>query len=56
MFTGLKAEKSLANPFTSKFAWLWFLLAVILCMPSSVRADEQFTAAELDTLVSTIAL
>lgn len=56
MFTGLKAEKSLANPFTAKFAWLWFLLAVILCTPTSVRANEQFTAAELDTLVSTIAL
>lgn len=56
MFTGLKAEKSLASPFTTKLAWLWFLLAVILCMPSSVRANEQFTAAELDTLVSTIAL
>ena len=56
MFTGLKAEKSLASPFTTKLAWLWFLLAVILCTPSSVRADEQFTATELDTLVSTIAL
>lgn len=56
MFTGSKAQKSLAIPFAAKHAWLWFLLAVILCMPTSVRANEQFTAAELDTLVSTIAL
>ena len=56
MFTGSKAQKSLAIPFAAKHAWLWFLLAVILCMPTSVRANEQFSAAELDTLVSTIAL
>ena len=56
MFTGSKAQKSLAIPFAAKYTWLWFLLAVILCMPNSARANEQFTAAELDTLVSTIAL
>ena len=56
MFTESKAQKSLAIPFAAKHAWLWFLLAVILCLPTSTRANEQFTPAELDTLVSTIAL
>ena len=56
MFTESKAQKSLAIPFAAKHIWLWFLLAAILCLPTSARANEQFTAAELDTLVSTIAL
>ena len=56
MFTESKAQKIFAIPFATKHAWLWFLLAVILCMPTSSRANEQFTPAELDTLVSTIAL
>ena len=39
-----------------KKAWLWCVMAFILALPATSRANEQFTAAELDTLVSTIAL
>lgn len=42
--------------FSVKQLWLWFILATVLCLPSSTRANDQFTPAELDTLVSTIAL
>ena len=56
MFTGSKAQKVLAIPFAVKHTWLWFLLAVILCLPTAARANDKFTPAELDTLVSTIAL
>ena len=56
MFTESKAQKNLAAPFATRHVWLWFLLAAILCLPNTARASDQFTPAELDTLVSTIAL
>ena len=56
MFTESKAQKCFAIPFAVKHAWLWIFLAVVLCLPSTTRANERFTPAELDTLVSTIAL
>ena len=39
-----------------KKAWLWCAMAIVLALPTTTRANEQFTPAELDTLVSTIAL
>ena len=39
-----------------KKAWLWCIMAIVLVLPAATRANEQFTPAELDTLVSTIAL
>jgi hypothetical protein len=39
-----------------KRVWLWCATAVILCLPATTFANEQFSPAELDTLVSTIAL
>ena len=56
MFTESKAQKNLAFAFAAKHTWLWLLLAVVLCVPTSSLASEKFTPAELDTLVSTIAL
>ena len=40
----------------AKKVWLWSVMAAILSLPATVQANEQFTQAELDTLVSTIAL
>ena len=56
MFTESKALTRIAAPHAVKHVWLWFLLAAVLCLPGISRADDQFTPAELDTLVSTIAL
>ncbi len=56
MFTESKAQKVFAFPFNASLTWLCFLIAAILCLPGTTRAQEQFTPAELDTLVSTIAL
>ena len=56
MFTESKAQKVSAFPFNASLTWLCFLIAAILCLPGTTRAQEQFTPAELDTLVSTIAL
>jgi hypothetical protein len=56
MFTESKALTRIAAPHAVKHVWLCFLLAAVLCIPGISRADEQFTSAELDTLVSTIAL
>ena len=56
MFTDSKAQKVFAIPFNARLSWLWFLLAALLCLPTATRAEDQFTPAELDTLVSTIAL
>lgn len=56
MFTESKTQRSSAIPFAVKHAWLWIFLAIVLCLPSTTRANEKFTPAELDTLVSTIAL
>lgn len=39
-----------------KRVWLWCATAAILCLPATTFANEQFSPAELDTLVSTIAL
>lgn len=41
---------------SAKLMWLCLALAAFLCFPSAARADEGFSDAELDTLVSTIAL
>ena len=54
MFTDSKAQKVFALPFNVRLSWLWFLVAVILCLPGTTRAQDKFTPAELDTLVSTI--
>ena len=56
MFTHLRDQKSVTTSFSTKHMWLWFLFAIILCMPTASRANDPFTSAELDTLVSTIAL
>ena len=56
MFTDSKAQKVFALPFNVRLSWLWFLVAAILCLPGTTRAQDKFTPAELDTLVSTIAL
>ena len=51
MFTGLK----LFSVHLKKW-WLWCFIAAVLCLPTSAKANDAFTPAELDTLVSTIAL
>lgn len=56
MFTDSKVQNSFAIPFAAKRTWLWFLLAVFFCLPTATHASDKFTPAELDTLVSTIAL
>ena len=56
MFTGSKAQHFIEISNAVRHTWLWLLLAVILCLPTASRASDKFTPAELDTLVSTIAL
>lgn len=56
MFTDSKSRNHFAFPITARHAWLWILLAFIFCLPSTTHASDKFTPAELDTLVSTIAL
>ena len=51
MFTALKKISSRLGK-----VWLWCITAAVLCVPATTFADEQFSPAELDTLVSTIAL
>lgn len=51
MFTALKKIFSRLGK-----VWLWCITAAVLCVPATTFADEQFSPAELDTLVSTIAL
>ena len=56
MFTESKAITRFSTSLAAKHVWLWIVLAAVLCLPSTTRANDQFTSAELDTLVSTIAL